>query len=621
MTTMNQRKYGLPQKPGANRLTGQQTCAPQPHKPCVTQPKIAHAGQVKNRPVSPPVYTPQAKSQIVQQKTASPSQMGTPPATPPVYRPQLTPKVLQTKTASVQQSHAHAHHQPVAPPVYRPQQVPKVLQTKSASSPSPHTGQAPRRPVAPPVYRPEAKKIVQPKAISQQRMSPTAPPVYRPEQKRVAQPKMASAAQAHTPPKSPLACHPQPKQVNAPPRIPAQMKSNVVVSQANRPKTVRQQKTDNAAGNGTLGPSALALNRHDRRARFANGKPESIQLYSVLPPERVLHEMPTMVGKREPDRPYAVVAGAEFLAQQSLPERYGYDKGHDFLREPSIGCQEAWIVGRLFGQSLRLSDDGNMAIEDTDLSRRQPKEFYATSTIVRESNQALQRVGARVSLIQGAHALTIVTAKGQVIALYTVTPHFAKAPPQNCNAMAAEVIGSSSGFTAMKKAAGMNAAKKIAVDTQRLLARAFHDKQVTAQQFDKLEGTLVEEYVSKLPQSQDILEREQINQYAKPGVGEAFMIGTLGNPTNQNGSVARVLDLESGEERALGWGFHFAGVVAVSGNDRVTLENYARGDDRRDDADPRWFFQMYGGTAGQTFYDFNKAKGGFSNPVAVAVGK
>lgn len=543
------------------------------------------------------------------------------PAALPAYRPQTTSKTVQPKMVHG----AMNQKPPVAPPVYRPQPAPRVLQTKSSRDQSSPVGQAPRQPVAPPVYRPEAMKIVQPKAISQLRQSPTAPPVYRPEQKRVAQPKMAAAAQAHTPPngraRSALTNHPQPKQVNAPPGIPAQMKSNLDLSQANAPKTLRQQKTDHAAGAGTLRPSALASNRHDGRARFANGKPESIQLYSVLPRDRVLYKMPTMVGKPEPDLPYAVVAGAEFLAQQSLPGRHGSDKGHDFLREPSIGCQEAWVVGRPLGQSLRLSDDGNMAVEDTDLSRRQPKEFYATSTIVRESNQALHRVGARVSLVQGAHALTIVTANRQVIALYTVTPLFVKAPPQNCNAMAAEIIGSSSGFTAMKKSAGTNAAKKIAADTAHLLAKAFHDKQVTAQEFEKLEGTLVEEYVSKLPQSEHILEREQINQYARPGVGEAFMIGTLGNPTNRNGGVAQVLDLESGEERALGWGFHFAGVVAVSGNDRVTLENYARGDDRRDDADPRWYFQMYGGSAGQTFYDFNKAKGGFSNPVAVAVGK
>jgi hypothetical protein len=72
---------------------------------------------------------------------------------------------------------------PVAPPVYRPQPVPKVLQAKSSSK----GDQAGRKSVAPPVYRPEAKKIVQPKAVSPQRKSPAGPPVYRPNQKEIAQ--------------------------------------------------------------------------------------------------------------------------------------------------------------------------------------------------------------------------------------------------------------------------------------------------------------------------------------------------------------------------------------------------------------------------------------------------
>ncbi|MFN7999729.1 MAG: hypothetical protein U0X75_01790 [Acidobacteriota bacterium] len=84
-----------------------------------------------------------------------------------------------------------------------------------------------------------------------------------------------------------------------------------------------------------------------------------------------------------------------------------------------------------------------MAIEDTDLSRRQPKEFYATSTIVREANHALKQAGARVSPTQGSHALTIVIAKeASGRAFYTVTPVSLKPPPQIVNAMAAEIIGS-----------------------------------------------------------------------------------------------------------------------------------------------------------------------------------
>lgn len=549
-------------------------------KPAVTQPKTTVFTQSDIRQISPPVFRPQSAPSAVQ--------------------PKLANGVVRQKT-------------PIAPLVYRPQPVPKVLQKKSGATELPQTVQSPRQPIAPPVYAPVAKKIAQPKL----RTAPKAPPVYRPTQGGIAQPKLATARPADKLPKAPSVYQVEPKQLSLQPSQPLQKKSRAVTPQASAPRTARQKKEFSAAR--ALTPLALAAKRQGGRLRLADAKPDAIQRYSVLSRDRIVFEMPTMVNKPEPDLPYAVVAGAEFLAQQSLPGRWGSDKGHDFLTSP--GGQDAWVVGRPFGQALRLSDDGNMAIEDTDLSRRQPKEFYATSTIVREANHALKQVGARVSLTQGSHALTIVTAKRQVIALYTVTPVFVKPPPQNCNAMAAEIIGSSSSFTAMKKSAGMNAAKKIAVKTAPLHTRAFHSKEITPQEFEKLEGTLVEEYVHQLPQSQHLLKTEQINQYAQPGIGEAFMIGTLGNPTKQSGGTARVLDFESGEDRTLGWGFHFAGVVAVSGDDRVTLENYARGDDRRDDPDPRWFFQMYGGSGGQTFYDFHKAKGEFSNPVVVSVKK
>lgn len=104
------------------------------------------------------------------------------PVAPPVYRPQPEPKVLLRKTANA----AMNGKSPLAPPVYRPQPVPKVLQKKSASVPAPRADQATRKPVAPPVYRPEAKKILQPKAITPQRKSPAAPAVSRQHQRGIA---------------------------------------------------------------------------------------------------------------------------------------------------------------------------------------------------------------------------------------------------------------------------------------------------------------------------------------------------------------------------------------------------------------------------------------------------
>ena len=71
----------------------------------------------------------------------------------------------------------------------------------------------------------------------------------------------------------------------------------------------------------------------------------------------------------------------------------------------------------------------------------------------------------------------------------------------------------------------------------------------------------------------------------------------------------------------LGWPYHFAGVVAVSGTDRITLENYARPDERKEQPDPRWYFQMYGEEKGQSFHEFHEDTKQYANPVTVTVKK
>jgi hypothetical protein len=129
-------------------------------------------------------------------------------------------------------------------------------------------------------------------------------------------------------------------------------------------------------------------------------------------------------------------------------------------------------------------------------------------------------------------------------------------------------------------------------------------------------NAIAKEYVESATDKQ--IKARGANRYATPDVGEAFVIGTVGAPNADH----NVHDYKSGVDRGLGWSFHFGGVVARSGKDRITLENYARGDNRGDvRADPRWYFQMYGQTQGQSFHEFHEAKGEYSNPVTVKLHK
>jgi len=140
--------------------------------------------------------------------------------------------------------------------------------------------------------------------------------------------------------------------------------------------------------------------------------------------------------------------------------------------------------------------------------------------------------------------------------------------------------------------------------------------------FADIDNARTQTYVAYLNSRATRLSRLRANRFATPDIGDAYMIRTLGEPSEfLSGGRARIRDYASGTDRILGWAEHFAGVVVRSGNDTLTLENYARGDNRQANPDPRWYFQMYGQNHGQSFHEFHSAKNEYANPVTVSVGK
>ena len=130
---------------------------------------------------------------------------------------------------------------------------------------------------------------------------------------------------------------------------------------------------------------------------------------------------------------------------------------------------------------------------------------------------------------------------------------------------------------------------------------------------DELTHALAKEYaLSARPEAVEAL---GANRFALPSTGEAYMIASIGLQNSQR----QIHDYRSGEDRALNWEYHFGAVVADSGDDRVTLENYARGDGKGQGGDPRWYFQMYGKKQGQSFHEFHEARRDHANPVTVVV--
>lgn len=192
--------------------------------------------------------------------------------------------------------------------------------------------------------------------------------------------------------------------------------------------------------------------------------------------------------------------------------------------------------------------------------------------------------------------------------------------PQNCNAVGARIVGSETeSMLARGQRVAVRTAARLAPTAWQAYRNAYNDLE---QPFDENARTdaIAQEYVTALPNSQQALATAGANQHAKPAVGEAYMIATIGGGVPQPNGTSRVRDFATGTDRDLGWSFHFAGVVARSGTDRVTLENYARGDNRQNGADPRWYFQMYGEQATQTFHEVNASSPHYANPVTVTVG-
>ena len=96
-------------------------------------------------------------------------------------------------------------------------------------------------------------------------------------------------------------------------------------------------------------------------------------------------------------------------------------------------------------------------------------------------------------------------------------------------------------------------------------------------------------YLEALRANPNLSQDLKINEYASPEVGGAFAIAPVGEK-DQDGDI---YDVHGKKWRSPSAPYHWAGVVAKSGNDVVTLENFSRGSEMGSD-DPRNYFAMYG---------------------------
>jgi hypothetical protein len=273
--------------------------------------------------------------------------------------------------------------------------------------------------------------------------------------------------------------------------------------------------------------------------------------------------------------------------------------------------------------ALRISGNGLMAIENADLSGRQPKAFYATMGIINESNARLALLGSDFQLVPdpigaaqqritvGANTLMRVTPQNVTNGTAGLTMN----AMQPCNQLVEKVLGAINPEPFFSQP--LNPAPHLLIEyhVARELCPApqppILDDTTSVTRGTTMSG-IAAPYAAAaraagLAFIADI-QQYGLNEYAAPGVGEGFVTSSLiaaaagmgvapGNvpPTYFDryhvfGAPPQPMVVQGNRT----WGSHWGGVVARDGTDVVTLENYARNaEDALIGNDTRYYFQLY----------------------------
>jgi hypothetical protein len=323
-------------------------------------------------------------------------------------------------------------------------------------------------------------------------------------------------------------------------------------------------------------------------------------------------------------------------------------EAHQWVADGNAGVGYTFLqagapnVQALANPSLRVSDNGLLAIEDADLTRRQPKHFFAAAGSIDGWNRQLARLGTMFQLVPDPAATVTFTLPGAAAARTLVRVHPANLRQgnagnamtitENCDTNICEVTASHGEpiprfgrpvFTGTTLAQNgffeYHVANELAhghpgADLPTAPVAAFHAAQDTiAQDYGQsIRALALGNPVPNNPNLANDLQAIGVNRHARPaGIGQGLYTASLGSRHVLAGGQQQIQDYAN--NRLLGpvndinqavWGFHWGGVVAIDGTDYVTLENYARNGENAFGAGGRLFyFQMYGADAGRTWHE------------------
>lgn len=249
--------------------------------------------------------------------------------------------------------------------------------------------------------------------------------------------------------------------------------------------------------------------------------------------------------------------------------------------------------------SLKLSDNLDLAVESTGADR-QAKVFFATDQHIAQANERLR---GRVKLERsGSHYLSI-TRGNSTRTLWQVQPVVTRRRggavdrgltatlAQRCNEVAEQVSGQK-WLPQRNQDAYFKALADVLATLKHKKAPTFADYEKAEKSRDAAKFSAVMQRMLEgvLSHSDERLaaafQKHRLNEYTPPpGIGDVLIT-----------TVERLSKKEAGQ-----FSFHMAPVVASSGGDSVTMENYFRGEESGplSHGDPQWYFAMQGNARSQ----------------------
>lgn len=285
---------------------------------------------------------------------------------------------------------------------------------------------------------------------------------------------------------------------------------------------------------------------------------------------------------------------------------------------------------------LRVSENGNIAIQHVNLGDRQAKVFYATDKILGQSNKKLNKINSDFRLIISDKKSKIKIGKET---LFKIFPNYVGLPTKSygletvcendCGRIIEKVLGkTSSTFSLFVNSSFAPSSKDSFFEyhTAKLILNSIS----SANRLDEVNNANGADYARTVTEIAKAYGRLlfqdsnnanfsllKVNQFVDPSVGEGFLTTSLNAITERpdGGGFVHIMPLPgdiaatmedysvAGLEgkppqivkKNLVWQNHWGGVVVKDGNDVITLENYARitEDGGINENDKRYYFQMY----------------------------